>query len=221
MGDFLDHHAARAQEYMDEREAPPDLTTVCTVCHQDINSQSAEFRTVFRCQDCPMGATMCYSCIVRDHSGCHFDRIRQWSVQEECWVRVTMAQLGHVVYLGHGGLCCPQVAKDRTGNPDPRSRMRIITVLHEHGVIEMPFVFCRCTLPVNDAQQLLAVGLWPATWDTPKTAITLTTLETLHNLSLQAHVNYNDYFEHLKRLTDAVLTDAVNVRCDIAIIQLE
>ena len=215
MGDFLDHHAARVQDYLDEREAPPEVMNVCAVCKQDINTQPREFRSLFRCQDCPFGSTMCYTCIRQDHAVRPFDRLRRWSVEDECWERVTTAELGHVVYLGHGGHCCPEVGKDRAGNPDPRSRMRIITVLHEHGLVDMPFVFCRCTLPVNDAQQLLGVGLWPATWDTPKTVITLHTLDSLHYLSLQAQVNYHDYFEHLKRMTDGVLTDDVTVRADL------
>ncbi|RPD67803.1 hypothetical protein L226DRAFT_474379 [Lentinus tigrinus ALCF2SS1-7] len=194
---------------MDLRESPPDVQDVCPVCQRRLDREPASMRSLFRCQDCPMGVTMCHACILHDHRARPFDRIRRWSTEDECWVKTSTAELGHVVYLGHGGHCCPKIPRDQDGNPDPRTRQRTITVLHEHGIVEMPFVFCRCASPVNDVQQLLAVGLWPATWDTPKTATTLTTLETLHNLSLQAHVNYHDYLEHLKRMTDGVLTSEV------------
>ncbi|KAI0705770.1 hypothetical protein C8T65DRAFT_577516, partial [Cerioporus squamosus] len=87
-----------------------------------------------------------------------------------------------------------------------------ITVLHEHGLVDIPFVFCICDTASVEPGQLLAAGLWPATWDTPETATTLTTLETFHNLSMQAQVNIHDYLEHLKRMTDGVLSAQVKDR---------
>ena len=210
MGDFLDRHATQAQDYLDERETPPTTTDVCPVCQRSLKSETPSLRTLFRCQDCPMGQMMCHTCVLKDHHSRPFDRLRRWSPEEECWEKVSTADLGHVVYLGHGGACCPKIPHVN-GLPDPQSRSRLMTVLHEHGLAEVPFVFCRCEAPINYAHQLLAVGLWPATWEEPETVITLTTLETFHNLSLQAQVNTNDYLEHLKRMTYGVLTSQVKV----------
>ena len=211
MADFLDNHAAQAQDYFDERETPPTSINFCPCCQRSLLSEPTSLRTLFRCQDCPMGQMMCHVCMLKEHHSRPSDRIRRSSPQGECWEKVTSADLGHVLYLGHGGACCPKIPHVN-GVPDPQSHSRPMTVLHEHGLAEIPFVFCRCQTPVDYAHQLLGVGLWPATWEDPETAITLTTLETFHNLSLQAQVNTNDYLEHLKRMTNEVLTTQVKVR---------
>ncbi|KAI0699067.1 hypothetical protein C8T65DRAFT_581590, partial [Cerioporus squamosus] len=212
MGDFLDNHAANVQGYLDEREAPPAGMDNCPVCNKVLADEEPILRTLFQCQDCPMSATACRACVLQDHRARPFDRIRRWSPEDECWEKVSTADLGNVVYLGHGSGCCPKILKHDDGTPDPQSRTRIITVLHEHGLVDMPFVFCICENALPDPAQLLAAGLWPATWDTPETATTLNALETFHNLSLQAQVNIHDYLEHLKRMTDGVITDQVKDR---------
>ena len=158
-----------------------------------------------------MAQMMCHLCMLKDQHSRPFDRIRCWSPQEECWEKVTSADLGHVVYLGHEGACCSMIPHVN-GVPDLQTCSRLMTVLHKHGFVEIPFVCCHCQTPINYAHQLLGVGLWLATWENPETAITLTTLEMFHNLSLQAQVNTNDYLEHLKRMTDGVLTMQVKVR---------
>ena len=84
--------------------------------------------------------------------------------------------------------------------------------MHEHGQTEVPVLFCQCTHPrATEAVQLLEDGLWPATWLKPQTAITLSTLEAFHSLSLRAHVNVHDYEAHLRQMTDAVCTEDVKV----------
>ncbi len=211
MGDFLDNHAANVQGQLDDREVPPSSLHACPVCEKELAQEEHPFRTLFQCQDCPMSLTACRACVLQDHRARPFDRIRRWSVEDECWEKVSTADLGHVVYLGHGGACCPKIPKHADGTPDPQTRQRTITVLHEHGLVDMPFVFCCCENAIAEPAQLLAASLWPATWDKPETATTLSTLETFHNLSLQAHVNIYDYMEHLKRMTDGVLSSQVKV----------
>ena len=79
--------------------------------------------------------------------------------------------------------------------------------------MKIPALFCQCPKrQISEPAQLLEIGLWPATWKHPRTAITLSTLEAFHSLSARATVNVNDYMEHLKHLTDAVLTDDIPVR---------
>ena len=100
MSDFLDNHAAKGQDHLDERETPPTTTDVCPVCQRSLTAEPTKLRTLFRCQDCPMGRMMCHSCVLRDHHSRPFDRIRRWSPEDECWDKVSTADLGHVVYLG-------------------------------------------------------------------------------------------------------------------------
>lgn len=182
------------------------------MCNEQLATEEARFRTLFKCQDCPMALTACRACVLQDHRGRPFDRIRRWSPEDECWEKLSTADLGHVVYLGHGGACCPKIPNGMDGTPDPQTRKRDITILHEHGIVDIPFVFCCCDNAIEEPGQLLAAGLWPATWDTPESATTLSTLETFYNLSMQAQVNIYDYLEHLKRMTDGVLSAKVKVR---------
>ncbi|KAI1781959.1 hypothetical protein LXA43DRAFT_977822 [Ganoderma leucocontextum] len=55
-------------------------------------------------------------------------------------------------------------------------------------------------------------GLWPATWEKPRSAITLQALKTFHSLTLNAHTNAHDFIAHLERLSDNVAPDQVKDR---------
>ena len=57
----------------------------------------------------------------------------------------------------------------------------------------------------------MRAGLWPATWEKPRTAITLTALEVFHSLSHNAHTNAHDYVTHLERLSEYVAPEDVKV----------
>ncbi|PIL28189.1 hypothetical protein GSI_09726 [Ganoderma sinense ZZ0214-1] len=60
--------------------------------------------------------------------------------------------------------------------------------------------------------QLMRGGLWPATWEKPRSAITLQALKTFHSLTLNAHLNAHDFVSHLERLSDNVAPDEVKDR---------
>ena len=135
-----------------------------------------------------------------------------WCPNRGFWTKTSLAELGVVLYLGHEGECCTTTPKLLDGSPDVKSRARDMVVVHEHGIMKIPALFCQCpTRQVSEPVQLLQIGLWPATWKHPRTAITLSALEMYHSLSARAMVNVNDYMEHLKHLTDAVLTQDVPV----------
>ena len=72
-------------------------------------------------------------------------------------------------------------------------------------------VFCSCPNSAPETTQLMRAALWPATWEKPRSAISMTCLKTFHSLTLNAHTNVHDYIAHLARLPDKVSTDEVQV----------
>ncbi|TFK85198.1 hypothetical protein K466DRAFT_495221, partial [Polyporus arcularius HHB13444] len=205
---------------LDDREQPPPCLDKCPACRRDLVPGDAHLRpegpqlsdTLYKCQDCPLASPMCRDCVVRDHRTRPLDRIRRWRLDAKFWDKVSLAALGHAIYLGHNGSCCPLFPRHHTNQTPLLSYARSMGIFHEHGLVEMPVVFCRCLPRASDAQQLITSGFWPATWHTPTTATTLTALDAFHGLSMQAHVNLHDYVQHLKQMTDGVLTDDVKDR---------
>ena len=147
---------------------------------------------------------------MRDHRARPFDRIRRWRIDEEFWDKVSLADLGQVLYLGHGGERCPVIPLRADGTIS-KVLTRNMVFLHEHGLAECSVAFCRCSPRRSDPEQLILSGFWPSSWSTPRTATTLGALDAFHGLSMQAHVNIHDYVQHLKHQTDGVMTDDVKV----------
>ena len=196
-------HAGKALACLDERENPPLSTETCAVCSRSLTDESptAPENQIYKCIDCISARAKCGRCIVRSHAERPFDRIHRWDSSAQTWLRATLAGLGFELRLGHEGQRCP--------NALPLAKH--LKVIHEHGSEDMNVVYCAC--PPNRArtEQLILAGLWPATWEMPATAISLTALETFHKLKYGAHLTAHDYVEFLKRMTDAVLTHEVPV----------
>ncbi len=217
MGEFLDKYAAQAQDAMDEHKNPPAQHGQCPECHCPLTHATNQFPhidndlSLYRCQDCPFTPTMCKSCIVKDHRTRPFDQIQKWCVQDQCWVKTSLPQLGYVIFLGHGQVCCPRYARRADGTAMYQTHARQMVVLHEHGVVNVNVIFCMCNPAPSHAQQLIMAGLWPVTWEQPRTATTLAALELFHCLSLQAQVNVHDFLSFINCMTDAVLTNNVQV----------
>ncbi|KAI1785825.1 hypothetical protein LXA43DRAFT_894803, partial [Ganoderma leucocontextum] len=189
-----DGHALHARNLLDELEAPPQSLEQCPGCSQPLTDLSPQYRTLFRCKDCSVSTLRCIQCIRRSHTDRPFDHILKWDLAKRFWTKMTLPQLGFESRLGHGGQRC----MNALSNPKP------LVVIHEHGIMELPIVYCACRSARSEVEQLVLAGLWPATWEKPQTATTLTALETFHSLNLNAQMNVHDYLGHLKRQTDNV-----------------
>ena len=66
-------------------------------------------------------------------------------------------------------------------------------------------------LVTSEPLQLVEMGLYPASWKQPRTAYTITLLESYHLLSLQTHCSAEDFYTYLRRKTDNVAPKAVPV----------
>ena len=213
---FIEKHAQGAERAWYARESPPSDTTCCPRCRRDLSSLQGAKCGLYRCLDCPLTRTQCSRCILDNHQMRPFDRIRRWNVKRQLWEKVSVPDLGFILYLGHDGDPCPSIPTTIDGTFGLFTRTRAMVVVHEYGHTDIRALFCQCADPAaSEGVQLLERGLWPATWVQPRTAMTLGMLETFHSLSQKAHVNVNDYEAHLKRMTDAVLTEDVKVRSHV------
>ena len=112
-----------------------------------------------------------------------------------------MGDLGYRLYLGHHGARCRNAMLRPTD----------FVVVTEHGIFDVPVVYCRCPTARTYTEQLMLAGLWPATWDNPQTATTISTLKVFDSLSNNGQVNVHDFMAHVARLTDNVGAGEVKV----------
>ena len=144
----------------------------------------------------------------RTHCERPYDRLLRWDVEKRIWDKVALPQIGYEFRLGHDSKRC--------GNAPQNTKT--VVVIHEHGIMDLPIVFCACRDAGSEVEQLMRAGLWPATWDRPQTATTWTALEAFHSLNLNGQMNVHDYLAHLKRHTDNVCAEDVKVRISILLV---
>lgn len=98
-----------------------------------------------------------------------------------------------------------------------------MAVVDSHGIQDVRVRFCGCLVDnggaIPDATQLLEAGMWPASWDKPRTAFTLQVMREYHLLAMQAHTNALDFFNVIKRLTDDIAPDEADV-CNLSCVNL-
>ena len=80
------------------------------------------------------------------------------------------------------------------------------------GVHKAVIRICACGSSVSLPTQLLRARLFPATSKMPETAFTFAALNLFQLLNLEARTNAYDYHSVLRKLTDNVIPDAVEVR---------
>ncbi|KAH9884219.1 hypothetical protein C8Q73DRAFT_644132 [Cubamyces lactineus] len=159
-----------------------------------------------RCYDCLGRPHYCETCLLRTHRRTPFHRIWQWSTEDGFWHKTTTGALGMKLWGGHNGAPCPNITRDP----------RMMVFVHEHGVSSMACSFCECAemaggeqLVTSEPLQLVEMGLYPASWKQPRTAYTITLLESYHLLSLQTHCSAEDFYTYLRRKTDNVAPKTV------------
>lgn len=169
-----------------------------------LQDQPEGHRTLYRCDDCIGGGLRCCGCLLSSHAERPLDRITAWDETARVWMPETFANLGFELPLGHAGTRCPNSRSSR-----------LTTIVHDRGIVALPIRYCRCSGAQTEPLQLIAGGFWPATWKTPRTAMTLGVMDTYHMIARQAQVSVDDYVRHLARLTDNVLPTDVAVSSTI------
>ncbi|KAJ7791866.1 hypothetical protein B0H13DRAFT_1675855 [Mycena leptocephala] len=171
--------------------------------------------TLFRCQDCFKPRMCCRRCIINKHddnpfhrlecwTGKHFERVR-WEDSKDDEQRLVLQTC-----LKSGVERCPEVT-------DRSVRSQVVTVCHHNGLHSVGFEFCACTAgrgaPVLPHwEQFLALGLFPASYSTPKTVFTWTVMKEFHIHCLTSKKSPYDYIKVLCKLTDNAFAPDVTDR---------
>ncbi|KAI0735656.1 hypothetical protein C8Q76DRAFT_611678 [Earliella scabrosa] len=202
--DFLDKHARQALEEILDHERPPQIDETCASCsHPFLSSGSSvdPSSARYRCPECFSMPHLCAPCVLKVHAFSPFHRLQRWDPDQGFWHKASAAELGLVLYAGHGGRACPLISRP------PRA----MVIAHAHGLTKFPVSFCECTHPEapRKTMQLLRLGLYPASWSLPRTAFTLDLMRDFHLLSLQGNLTAQDFCTYLARCTDNVRTQDV------------
>jgi len=78
----------------------------------------------------------------------------------------------------------------------------LVVDLSGHHTVRVRFCKCSKNGFVENFQQLLRVGWYPASVLRPKTAFTFDLLDTYHKLSLQGKLNLYDFYNAIAQKTD-------------------
>ena len=96
------------------------------------------------------------------------------------------------------------VKNDKYGNP-------VITIIDRSGVHGIGVRWCCCPNAPKRDMQLMAAGLFPATFQNPKTAFTFQVLEEFHMDNLECKTTPNQFISRLRRLTSDEFPNTVPV----------
>jgi CxC2 like cysteine cluster associated with KDZ transposases len=93
---------------------------------------------------------------------------------------------------------------DKDGNP-------IITIINRSGIHEIGGRWCCCPNALKHNMQLMAAGLFPATFRNPKTVFIFQVLEEFHLDNLECKTTPSQFISHLRRLTNDEFPNTVPV----------
>ncbi|KAJ7829911.1 hypothetical protein B0H13DRAFT_1655417 [Mycena leptocephala] len=166
----------------------------CPCCKTRYTRESRRFR----CTDC--GTFMqCLGCVHARHTHSPLHRLKEWN--GTYWTPTTLAKLGLVYQLGHGGLSCAHPA---TGTRD-------MVIIDTEAIHTVRIRYCTCDQSdhANNLEQLLCNGWYPATTVDPATCATFAALELYRLLNVVGNINIHDFVHSLERNTDACKTQDV------------
>ena len=146
----------------------------------------------YRCRDCDMEGLACHNCLLSAHLHLPFHNPEKW--MDTHFSRITLRELGLVLYLGHGGEACPHTTT--------RSGIQPMTIVDTTGIHEVAVGWCRCANHPAFADQLLSRRFIPATVTRPKTAFTFRVLKLFQMLNHVAKTTPWDFTGTITRLTD-------------------
>jgi hypothetical protein len=127
--------------------------------------------------------------------------LQEWNGQ--FWVAVTLAGLGLVYQLGHGGQPCPR--------PAPTDRTMVVMDTEYIHTVKYRFCGCDRSDRAGNLEQLLRSGWYPATTVDPATCATFASLELFRLLNVVGNINVHDFVGTLERQTSAAEMKSVPV----------
>jgi hypothetical protein len=153
--------------------------------------------------------------------------LEQWTGTH--YEKTSLRSFGQVIHLGHQGQPCPNNFEYQNGwedslnhTDDDQIRSEDIvdgsgssemTLIHVNGVHTTAIAWCMCN-PYDPAlryTQLLARGLFPASFQRPQTAFTFELLDLCWIDNLECNTATSGLFTKIQRLTDPVRFRQVKV----------
>ncbi|KAK7053871.1 CxC2 domain-containing protein [Favolaschia claudopus] len=160
----------------------------CSCCSSALDEGEAPVR----CDECG-DFVQCRACVVSRHELMPLHSVERWNGR--FWVKSSLASLGCVYQLGHGGFRCPR----------PASHPREMVVLHFPNIFTIKYRYCGCDVSdhANNLQQLLRNGWYPATTVDPATCATIATLKIFRLLNVVGNLTVHDFIKTVERSSDA------------------
>jgi hypothetical protein len=101
------------------------------------------------------------------------------------------------------------------GSSNPRQNGQggdpVITIVDRSGIHELGVRWCCCPNAPERDMQLMAAGLFPATFRNPKTAFSFRVLEEFHLDNLECKTTPSQFISRLRRLTSDEFPNTVPV----------
>jgi hypothetical protein len=217
--DFLREWIPKRDSYLNlmlDMEGQPGDGT-CDTCTSDGGE--------FRCSDCMGDHVYCRKCLLQQHKCLPFHRIHQWN--GKYFARTTLHKEGHVIYLGHRGDLCPNNIQvddpweedgdierpdvdvvDEDNQSDPNYEINIV---HTTGVFKHRVRWCQCQAAPDRPVQLFQLGLFPASLQRPKTAITFDALDYFYIDAMECKTSAASFIKKVSRLTNNAFPHKVPV----------
>ncbi|KAK7043451.1 CxC2 domain-containing protein, partial [Favolaschia claudopus] len=185
MGDFL-AELLRHEGLGDDTENPR-----CAHCTSPFNPRAIPPVRLFKCYEC--GQFL------------HFDYVnltgnwKEWN--GDYWVPCTLAKIGLIYQLGHGGFNCSF----------PDTTVHSLTVIEDPTIHEIRVRYCKCSKSdqADNLEQLLRNGWYPATVTDPGTCATFRSLEMYRLYSVVGNLNVRDFMTSVERMTDTTATSGM------------
>lgn len=98
----------------------------------------------------------------------------------------------------------------RSSKPE-QNRNPVITVIDRSGIHEIGVRWCCCPDAPERDMQLMAAGLFPASFRNPRTAFTFRVLEEFHLDNLECKTTPSQFFSRIRRLTSDEFPNTVPV----------
>ncbi|KAJ7110762.1 hypothetical protein C8R46DRAFT_1170994 [Mycena filopes] len=135
----------------------------------------------FRCTECGT-FVQCLKCVLERHASGTY------------WAPITLAKIGIVYQLGHGGLPCPR----------PASATREMVLIGTETVQTVKYRFCGCNAAdhATNLQQMLRNDWFPSSTVDPATCATFGALELFRVLNVVGNITVHDFVGSLERQTD-------------------